>query len=102
MSALKPCAHCGSTSIDPEFWMCGDGKHGPGCDDCGVTAESIELWNRRSDPAATAMREALETAAQEMDILAEIGPGDPEMARVRWDVLSKRFRAALALDGDAK
>ncbi len=49
------CPFCGGP-CDPEGWAGfeADGKtikHGPACDDCGASAPSMEMWNRR-DPAA--------------------------------------------------
>lgn len=59
---LAPCPHCGSQDVDPEGWMAGgcqcpdaaahaimqcERRTGPACDDCGATAESIDLWNQR-------------------------------------------------------
>jgi hypothetical protein len=52
---LLPCPFCGSSDIDPEEWMSstqnGDGtetiKSGPGCGECGATADSVERWNTR-------------------------------------------------------
>lgn len=46
------CPFCGSTNIDPRFWLNGKGEAGPGCDDCGATAESPEIWNKRFMPTA--------------------------------------------------
>ena len=46
--ALKPCPFCGGKNIDPSFWARNDGKSGPGCDDCGATADSVEAWNTRA------------------------------------------------------
>lgn len=48
---LKPCPFCGSTDIDPEFWLNGEGKSGPGCMECGATGPSIEVWNTRASQA---------------------------------------------------
>lgn len=45
---LLPCAHCGSTNIDPAEWSGNNGKSGPGCGDCGALADSAESWNRRA------------------------------------------------------
>lgn len=47
MSELKPCPFCGSSNIDDHGWASGDGRHGPACDDCGGTADSVMLWNAR-------------------------------------------------------
>lgn len=61
---LVPCPHCGSKDVDPEGWgsggcQCPDAdahavmgeeckrRTGPACDDCGATAESVEIWNTR-------------------------------------------------------
>jgi hypothetical protein len=51
---LLPCPFCGSTNIDPAEWSGNDGKHGPGCGDCGALGESAEAWNRRTAPAVGA------------------------------------------------
>jgi len=51
--ALKPCPFCGSTLIDPAFWTTAD-YCGPGCDDCGATAETSEKWNARVVPVQSA------------------------------------------------
>lgn len=56
MSDLKPCPCCGSEHVETcrEFW----GGAAPAgsefsdevmCDDCGLTAPSIEAWNTRAD-----------------------------------------------------
>ncbi len=44
---LKPCPFCGSVHIDPEGWLRNDGISGPACDNCGASAGSITLWNKR-------------------------------------------------------
>jgi len=53
MTQLLPCPFCGSTDIDTEFWAGGDYESGnavsgPGCMDCGATAETAEKWNCRT------------------------------------------------------
>ena len=48
---LKPCPFCGSDDVDPTFWLAekdGVESSGPGCMNCGATAESIGGWNMRS------------------------------------------------------
>ena len=45
---LKNCPFCGSTDIDPEGWMNGEGKKGPVCNNCGASADSIDWWNTRA------------------------------------------------------
>lgn len=45
-SAYLPCPFCGSTDVDPTFWMNGDGVSGPGCNQCGATGEP-DGWNKR-------------------------------------------------------
>lgn len=47
---LERCPFCGSTNLDPEHWMSDADVNntGPGCDDCGATAQSVELWNMRT------------------------------------------------------
>lgn len=47
MSELLPCPFCGSKNIDAKGWASTD-RDGPACDDCGGTADTIELWNSRS------------------------------------------------------
>lgn len=51
---LKNCPFCGSDDTDAEFWSGldenHDVKHGPGCMECGATAPSIEVWNKRTPP----------------------------------------------------
>ncbi len=46
MTKPKPCPFCGS-NVDPEGWLCNDGRRGPECEGCGATATSIEMWNQR-------------------------------------------------------
>jgi hypothetical protein len=53
VTALLPCPFCGGTSIDPAFWATAQ-YSGPGCDDCGATAETTEGWNARSASAQSA------------------------------------------------
>jgi len=45
---LTRCPFCASTNLDAAAWLGNDGKHGPGCMDCGCTAVSVELWNARA------------------------------------------------------
>lgn len=62
MSELKPCPFCKSDDIDAGFWASTD-KVGPGCMNCGATAETVELWNTRTPDYATlaaASRELVE------------------------------------------
>ena len=42
------CPFCGSTDIDITFWKDNTGKQGPGCNDCGATADSVNDWNGRT------------------------------------------------------
>lgn len=53
---LKPCPFCGSHSIDPEGWVSTERK-GPACDDCGASADTVEIWNTR--PQVHALQEAI-------------------------------------------
>lgn len=46
--ALLPCPFCGSPNIDPCGWAGNDGSHGPACDDCCGSAQTVELWNSRT------------------------------------------------------
>lgn len=60
---LTPCPFCGSKDIDPKGGLQGrcqcpdaaahaimqcEQRHFPVCDDCGATAETVELWNTRA------------------------------------------------------
>lgn len=49
---LSRCPFCGSTNLDAAAWMSDADVNntGPGCDDCGATARSVELWNTRYTP----------------------------------------------------
>lgn len=63
--ALKPCPHCSATDIDPEMWASAS-TSGPGCMNCGATAETAEKWNHRpleAQARADALREAAEVCA---------------------------------------
>lgn len=44
IQSLNPCPFCKSTDVDPKGWMNGRGQTGPACNDCGGSAETIELW----------------------------------------------------------
>lgn len=50
--ALARCPFCGGTDIDPQEWLGGNGKSGPGCP-CGAIHESIAAWNTRYTPPRT-------------------------------------------------
>lgn len=53
-SPFKPmlsCPFCHGSNIDPEGWASNDGKKGPACDDCGGSADTVELWNGGSKTA---------------------------------------------------
>ena len=41
---LKKCPYCGSSDVVADFWGKGYIK-GPGCKNCGCTAETVEEWN---------------------------------------------------------
>lgn len=43
---LLPCPFCGSKNIDAKGWASTD-RSGPACDDCGGSADTVELWNSR-------------------------------------------------------
>lgn len=48
-TGLMPCPFCGGTDIVPDFWLAHEGQiSGPGCMDCGGSAESFEAWNKRA------------------------------------------------------
>lgn len=44
--ALRACPFCGSENIDAEGWASTD-RAGPACDDCGASADTVEIWNSR-------------------------------------------------------
>lgn len=55
LEELKPCPFCGSSNVDPEGWAAlgtRSTRHGPACDDCGASAESVAAWNRRAPDTA--------------------------------------------------
>ena len=69
---MKRCPFCGSANVDPQGWASRDpdaqvsssNREGPACDDCGATADTLEMWNRRaseacdpSDPVETFLAE---------------------------------------------
>lgn len=41
----KPCTFCGSASVDEAYWLMGPKGRGPGCNGCGATAETKEVWD---------------------------------------------------------
>lgn len=49
-SSNSLCPFCGGT-VDPTGWMGNDSRgnriQGPECNDCGATAPSLEVWNKR-------------------------------------------------------
>jgi hypothetical protein len=45
---LLPCPFCASTNIDSEGWA-STVRKGPACDDCGGSADTVELWNSRPE-----------------------------------------------------
>ena len=58
--SMKACPFCGSVEVDAQFtaWQdVNDGtiEHGPGCMDCGATAETLEGWNKRSEAGESVM-----------------------------------------------
>ena len=44
---LLPCPFCGSHDIDPAGWASAK-RSGPACMDCSGSADTIDLWNSRS------------------------------------------------------
>lgn len=46
MIDLLLCPFCGSSNIDPQGWASTE-RSGPACDDCGASADTVELWNNR-------------------------------------------------------
>ncbi len=44
---LIPCPFCGSVDIDKDGVLSNDGTTSPQCMNCGATADSIKLWNKR-------------------------------------------------------
>lgn len=61
MTKLLSCPFCASTNIDPKGWASTD-RAGPACDDCGGTADTVELWNKR--PGVDAESERLRSAVK--------------------------------------
>jgi hypothetical protein len=60
--SMKCCPFCGGIDIDPQFWAAqkdedGPIVHGPGCMDCGATAETVGEWNARKDTGESVMVE---------------------------------------------
>ena len=45
--SLLPCPFCGSPEVDPRGWTGNDGSHGPACDVCCGSAQTVDLWNSR-------------------------------------------------------
>lgn len=45
---MLPCPFCGGADIDRSFWATEHGS-GPGCSDCGATADTEHDWNSRPD-----------------------------------------------------
>lgn len=45
----KICPLCDSTDIDPQGWKNEKGETGPQCLECGLAAESVDIWNRCHD-----------------------------------------------------
>lgn len=66
---LRPCPFCGSNRTDKKFWSAGGAEHGPGCMDCGATAETVEKWNTRGPAADSDLARAL----SDMENLAKDG-----------------------------
>lgn len=48
MNELKKCPFCNSDDVDCDGWRSNDGRVGPACNNCGATAETIEIWNTRT------------------------------------------------------
>jgi len=62
---LKMCPFCKSADIDPEGWMSSDQeggniRQGPACNNCGASADTVDLWNTRPT------EDALYTVAERM------------------------------------
>lgn len=47
IEGVPACPFCGG-EVDPTGWLRGDGVRGPECNDCGATAPSMEVWQRRA------------------------------------------------------
>lgn len=90
---LLPCPFCGGESIDPTFWA-GSDYSGPGCDDCGATAETPEKWNVRATPTASGS-DAVAGEADEWDrlIIGAMGwhPSEngPSYGETRKDLMTR-------------
>ena len=78
---LEPCPFCGSTNTDPKEWMAGDGSQGPGCENCGATARSVEEWNAAGRRAARLA--ALELSAWDVHEAISDALDSPEDANER-------------------
>lgn len=103
---LAPCPFCGSASIDPAGWASTD-RSGPACDDCGGSADTVELWNSR--PAQRTPSEALREAARDCKKAArELQQGNSKraIAEVLYGIASNLEAAALtalsSTDGGGK
>jgi hypothetical protein len=67
---LLLCPFCQSKNIDPTGWASTD-RSGPACDDCGATAETVEIWNTRHTPSAVDREAVIEECAKVADAVAE-------------------------------
>lgn len=51
---LLPCPFCGSSDLDSRFWA-SEWSSGPGCNNCGATAEDDDGWNARDSSGLAAI-----------------------------------------------
>lgn len=76
MAILKPCPFCGG-KCDPEGWVGTEAdrkttRSGPACDDCGASAPSLEMWNKRAIDTSLTGEEPLGTAGMTDDEWAKV------------------------------
>ena len=62
---MRPCPFCGGEDISAPAVHWGGGGRTPRCNACGAEAPSVDRWNRRAPPPATAR--LLELARFEME-----------------------------------
>ncbi|NTA58557.1 hypothetical protein G6L32_07920 [Agrobacterium tumefaciens] len=86
---LLPCPFCGSPDIDPCGWAGNDGSHGPACNDCCGSAQTVEVWNSR--PITPVPQDVQEKAYEEADAFSDWLGCDSE----KRERLQKAFEQAI-------